>query len=188
MKAIAGVPISMEGRSAACAHFSPVGNVSQAVCDCWSNESVQNVQMLSGRAPVVSLEQLVYDCRLMNTATAASQQDAQRLRDWLTESDAMLDPQAYVLRPDVVLRISQKIVQEPTPYRQTKVAVLAALEEIETAYAEGRVQLDDREVPWIDMLKGQAELLPDEEQTLIEQLLPMIEPGRFSPAEYEIGC
>jgi len=34
MKAIAGVPISMEGRSAACSHLSPVGNIAQAVCHC----------------------------------------------------------------------------------------------------------------------------------------------------------
>ncbi len=188
MKAIAGVPISMEGRSAACAHLSPVGNVSQAVCDCWSNESVQNVQMLSGRAPVVSLEQLVYDCRLMNTAASASQEDARRLRDWLTDSDSALDPQAYVLRPDVVLRIAKVIVNEPTPYRQTKAAVLAALDEIDTAHEEGRVQLDAREVPWIEMLRDQAEMLPDDEQQLIEQLLPMIEPGRFLPEEYEIDA
>jgi methanol--5-hydroxybenzimidazolylcobamide Co-methyltransferase len=187
MKAIAGVPISMEGKSAACAHLSPVGNVSQAVCDCWSNESVQNVQMLSGRAPVVSLEQLVYDCRLMNTAAAASPADARRLRDWLADSDSALDPQAYVLRPDVVLRIAKVMMKESTPYRQTRAAVLAAIDEIETAHHEGRVHLDQREVPWIGMLKEQAETLPDDQQQLIEQLLPMIEPGRFAPEEYGIG-
>jgi methanol--5-hydroxybenzimidazolylcobamide Co-methyltransferase len=186
MKAIAGVPISMEGKSAACAHLSPVGNVSQAVCDCWSNESVQNVQMLSGRAPVVSLEQLVYDCRLMNTAAASSEEDAQRLRDWLTDSDSALDPQAYVLRPDVVLRIAKTIVNESTPYRQTKAAVLAALGEIETAHAEGRVHLEAREVPWIEILKTQAQMLPEDEQQMIDLSLPMIEPGRFLPEEYGI--
>jgi methanol--5-hydroxybenzimidazolylcobamide Co-methyltransferase len=41
LKAIAGVPISMEGCTAACARLSPVGNIARAVCDCWSNESVQ---------------------------------------------------------------------------------------------------------------------------------------------------
>jgi methanol--5-hydroxybenzimidazolylcobamide Co-methyltransferase len=108
----AGVPISMEGRSAAWAHLSPVGNIAQAVCDCWSNESVQNVRLLSGPAPTVSLEQLAYDCRLMNTALAKGQGEARQLRDWLVESDAALDPQAYVLRPDVVSRLSQRIVAE----------------------------------------------------------------------------
>lgn len=38
LKAIAGVPISMEGKSAACAHFRPVGNIASAMCDLWSNE------------------------------------------------------------------------------------------------------------------------------------------------------
>jgi len=186
IKAIAGVPISMEGRSAACAHLSPVGNVSQAVCDCWSNESVQNIQMLSGRAPVMSLEQLVYDCRLMNTAASASPDDARRLRDWLTDSDSAIDPQAYVLRPDVVLRVSKAIVKEATPLRQTKTAVLAILEEIQTAHHEQRLHLDAREVPWIEMLREQAEGIPDDEQQFIQQCLPMIEPGRFLPEEYGI--
>ncbi|MGQ9649235.1 MAG: methyltransferase MtaB domain-containing protein, partial [Phycisphaerae bacterium] len=41
MKAIAGVPISMEGKSSSCAHFSPLGNIAGAAADLWSNESVQ---------------------------------------------------------------------------------------------------------------------------------------------------
>jgi methanol--5-hydroxybenzimidazolylcobamide Co-methyltransferase len=40
------------------------------------------------------VEQLAYDCRLMNVAAAGSVEDARRLRDWLTDSDAALDPQA----------------------------------------------------------------------------------------------
>src|SRR6185437_4433992 len=70
LKAIAGVPISMEGKSASCAHFSPVGNIAAAMCDLWSNESVQNVRLLSGNAPEAFAETLIYDCRLMNAAAA----------------------------------------------------------------------------------------------------------------------
>jgi len=33
IKAITGCPISMEGKSAACAHFSPLGNIAAAMCD-----------------------------------------------------------------------------------------------------------------------------------------------------------
>ena len=43
IKAVTGRPISMEGKSASCAHFSPMGNIAAAMCDLWSNESVQNV-------------------------------------------------------------------------------------------------------------------------------------------------
>ena len=68
MKIIAGVPIAMEGKSAACAHSSPLGNIASAVCDFWTNESVQNVRLLGGQAPDVFTEMLIYDCRLMNTA------------------------------------------------------------------------------------------------------------------------
>ena len=70
IKAITGRPISMEGKSASCAHFSPVGNIAAAMCDLWSNESVQNVRLLSGNAPEAYTELLAYDCRLMNTAAA----------------------------------------------------------------------------------------------------------------------
>ena len=71
MKAITGWPISMEGKSASCAHFSPLGNIAAAMCDLWSNESVQNVRLLSGNAPEAFTELLAYDCRLMNAAAAA---------------------------------------------------------------------------------------------------------------------
>lgn len=184
LKALTGVPISMEGRTAACAHLSPVGNIAQAVCDCWSNESVQNVRLLSANAPIVSLEQLAYDCRLMNTASARSSADARQLRDWLVESDAALDPQAYVLRPDVVLRISSQIVQETTPYRQTRRAILATLDELRQARDQHRVRIHDREARWLDTLQRQADALPEDEETLTAEILQGPEAGNFLPEEY----
>ena len=51
VKAITGIPISAEGKSSACAHLSPVGNIAACVADLWSNESVQNVKLLGGRLP-----------------------------------------------------------------------------------------------------------------------------------------
>ncbi|MBI2946848.1 MAG: methanol--corrinoid methyltransferase [Verrucomicrobia bacterium] len=187
LKAIAGVPISMEGRTAACAHLSPVGNIAQAVCDCWSNESVQNVRLLSASAPTVSLEQLAYDCRLLNTASAHSSEDARRLRDWLVESDAALDPQAFVLRPDVVLRLSRRILEEPTPYGRTRRAILSTLEELHRAQANGRVRIPKREVPWLDALQQQADALPEQEEELIAQMLKSSETAPFLPAEYGLA-
>jgi len=184
LKAIAGVPISMEGRTAACAHLSPIGNIAQAVCDCWSNESVQNVRLLSASAPVVSLEQLAYDCRLMNTATASSPQDARRLRDWLTESDAARDPQAFVLRPDVVLRISRVIIEESTPFRRTRRAVFAALDEIVKAHRLGELRLSHQEVGWLEKLRRQADALPESEEALLGEMLAANNPPKFLPAEY----
>ena len=52
--------MAMEGKTAACAHLSPVGNIAAATCDTWSNESVQNVRLLSGSAPEAFTELLAY--------------------------------------------------------------------------------------------------------------------------------
>ena len=125
LKAITGRPISMEGKSASCAHFSPLGNIAAAMCDLWSNESVQNVRLLSGSAPEAFTEMLAYDCRLMNAA--ASQGGALTLRDWMTASDEWLSPQAAVLSPAATIRIAEGIVGEENPYRQTIAAGRAAV-------------------------------------------------------------
>ena len=74
-----------------------------------TNESVQQVKLLAEMAPVVSIEQLVYDTRLMNTATKKGFR--KEFRDLLAESDAPLDPQAYVLKPQVVYDIASELVK-----------------------------------------------------------------------------
>src|ERR1017187_5325335 len=126
MKAITGYPISMEGKSASCAHFSPLGNIAAAMCDLWSNESVQNVRLLSGNAPEVFTELLSYDCRLMNTA-AGSKGGALQMRNWMTTSDEWLSPQAAVLSPSATIAIATAIVNSDTPYHQTIAAGRAAV-------------------------------------------------------------
>ncbi len=186
MKAIAGVPISMEGRTAACAHLSPVGNISQAVCDAWSNESVQNIRLLSAFAPVVSVEQLTYDCRLMNTAGAEGPNGLRRLRDWLSASDAALDPQAYVLHPEVVLRLSREIMQAPDAYGRTVRAVRATVAELRSAAASKTLSLAPRELSWLDRIAKEADDLPDSEEAMIKMIMEESGHPVFLPAEYGI--
>ena len=182
VKAIAGVPIAMEGKSAACAHLSPVGNVAACVADMWSNESVQNVKLLADMAPTVSMEQLIYDCRLMNTASRDGD-GAHRLMKWLADSDSGLSSQAYVLRPDVVLRLSEKIAAESDPYRRTLVGARAAIAEIKKAYEAGAVLLPQREVSWIGRIEDQLEDIPESPEELTEMMLPLLQ-GKFNPGEY----
>jgi methanol--5-hydroxybenzimidazolylcobamide Co-methyltransferase len=132
------------------------------------------------------MEQLAYDCRLLNVASARSKEDALRMRDLLVESDAGLDPQAWVLRPDVVLRIAAEIEKQPTPYLQTRVAAHCAGEELAAAFASGNVQLDPREVRWLDKLRKQIEDLPEHEEELIEEMLNGTYASKFIPEEYGI--
>lgn len=165
LKALTGIPISMEGKSASCAHFSPVGNIAAAMCDLWSNESVQNIKLLSGYAPEAYLELLAYDCRLMNTAiTTGADATLQRL---LVDSDAVSSPQALVLSPASTLRIAGAIARESSPYRQTLAAAREAQRMIREAVDDTRLALPKQELAWLDRLGRELEALPEEESTLI---------------------
>jgi methanol--5-hydroxybenzimidazolylcobamide Co-methyltransferase len=181
IKAIAGCPISMEGKSATCAHFSPVGNIAAAMCDLWSNESVQNVRLLSGNAPEAYAELLAYDCRLMNTASARGQ--ALTLRQWLTESDEWLSPQAAVLSPEATVRIVRAIVGEQDSYGRTVAAGKAAVEVLREGLASGRLNLVANERDWLDKIDRELELLPPTEDDLraaVEETCG----GLYDPASY----
>jgi methanol--5-hydroxybenzimidazolylcobamide Co-methyltransferase len=67
-------------------------------------------------APTTSFEQLAYDCRLLNTASERDGDTALLLRDLHADSDSKYDPQAWVLRPDVVLDISKELVKQEGNY------------------------------------------------------------------------
>ena len=166
IKAITGYPISMEGKSASCAHFSPVGNIAAAMCDLWSNESVQNVRLLSGNAPEVFTELLTYDCRLMNAA-ATDPSGALRMRDWMTVSDEWLSPQAAVLSPAATIKIASAIVDADTPYRQTAAAGRAAVEILKGGIDRGQLHISRKEGQWLSRIDEALDVLPRDENTLI---------------------
>ncbi len=186
IKAITGCPISLEGAEAACAHLSPIGNITKAVPDLWSNESVQNIKMLGGMAPTVSVEQLIYATRLMNVASHKGLDAARTLRDWWVESDAGLDPQAYVLRPDVAIGLSSQIMEEPTPYLRTRRAALASLDLLRRAHQAGAFRLSRIELRWLDTLSRQADSLPLDEDEFITAMKTEIDPAKVNLSEYDL--
>jgi len=165
IKAITGYPISMEGKSASCAHFSPVGNIAAAMCDLWSNESVQNVRLLSGNAPEVFTELLTYDCRLMNVA--ASSGGRLQMRDWMTTSDEWLSPQAAVLSPQATIKIAKAIVGADTPYHRTLAAGRAAVEILQSGIDRDLLHISRKEQLWLSRIDEALTTFPVEETTLI---------------------
>jgi methanol---5-hydroxybenzimidazolylcobamide Co-methyltransferase len=187
IKAITGYPISLEGSEAACAHLSSIGNITKALPDLWSNESVQNVKLLGAMAPTVSLEQLVYATRLMNTASRRGPEAQRNLRDWFVESDASLDPQAYVLRPDVVLEIAAEIVAQPSAYLRTRQAALSTLDHLRNAYQRGEFTLGKSEIRWLNKLSQQADGLPEDEDEFIRGILPGLDRSQILLKEYDIA-
>ena len=185
IKAITGCPISLEGSEAAVAHLSPIGNIAKAVPDLWSNESVNNIKLLGGMAPTVSLEQLVYATRLMNTASSHGQAAARTLRDWWVEFDAKYDPQAFVLKPDVVLDLAAQIIAEPTPYLRTRKAAQATFARLRRAAAEGDLTFSKIETRWLDRLSAKADSLPEDEDEFIKSVLPEVNLSKVHLTEYE---
>lgn len=183
LKAITGTPIALEGKSASCAHFSPVGNVAAAMCDLWSNESVQNVRLLSGSAPEAFLELLAYDCRLMNQAI--EQNFAHQFQKLLVDSDVQLSPQALILSPESTIRVAKAIVGEKTHYRQTVAAARAAVEIVQEAVAGGRLSLSPRESKWLSKIEEGIDSLPTNEDALIDEMIGTYS-HRFLPSSYDL--
>ena len=184
LKAISGAPIAMEGKSATCAHFSPLGNIAAAMCDLWSNESVQNVRLLSGNAPEAYAELLAYDCRLMNQALARG--GALTLREWLTESDRWLSPQALVLSPEATWEIAQAIVAEPDDYRRTVGAGRTAVRLLKDGVQSGRLGISETERQWLDKMDAALADLPAEERELLAEMRNTY--GHvFRPASYGLS-
>jgi len=186
IKAITGVPISMEGKSSACAHLSPLGNISSTCCDLWSNESVQNIRLLSASAPVVSLEQLIYDCRLMNEAIRTGKSTALCLQKLFSGSDAAYDPQAYILQPEIVITISKKIIAAKTPLQMTLAAVDATLDILDSAVKKKDLLLSAIELRWLDMLKYQRDSIAEDESVLWQDVITASNDRKFDSKEYNL--
>lgn len=182
LKAITGSPIAMEGKSAAGAHLSPIGNIAAAVADTWSNESIQQVKLLSEMAPVVGMEQLVYDCRLMNMAKEKGQ--GLMMRDLLTESDAPLDVQAWVLRPDVVLKIAGELVKEQDNFLRTKLAAKLTINELRDAIKAKKVKADRRDMKWLDKMEKAVDKIPDDPEQFYAEIKPELDMDKWHPEGY----
>ena len=168
VKAISGIPISQEGKSAACAHFSDVGNISASMCDLWSNESVQNIRLLSGNAPEAYTELLAYDCKLMNIANSHKQ--GHIFQSWMVESDEHTTAIGSVLTPTAVYAIAKAIVAEDTDYHRTVAAGKAALTIIQGCVDNKKLKLGKKELNWLERLHKEFANLPKDENVLTEEI------------------
>ena len=184
LKAITGFPMAMEGKTSACAHLSPLGNIAAATCDTWSNESVQNIKLLGGMAPTCYLEQLIYDCRVMNLALAEGRDQALLYRKWLVASDAGRDPQAYILTPENTIAIAQSIVQAPTPLESGKAAALTTIRLLRQGQQDGALKISPRELPWLDRMEKTVEEIPASETEFIDEMMGMVDTSKFVADDY----
>jgi len=184
LKAITGTPISMEGKCAACAHLSPLGNIAAACADLWSNESVQNIKLLAGMAPTVYMEQLEYDTRLFNEAIKKGNAPHAMLQELLVDSDAYKDPQALILAPTNVIKISKELIKGNSYLENAKNGCLEALEIIDEANKSGKLKLPEMELGYIELLRDEISSIPNDEDKFIEMMLPLLDESKFILSEY----
>ncbi|MGF1453378.1 MAG: methyltransferase MtaB domain-containing protein [Opitutales bacterium] len=186
LKAITGLPMSMEGKTAACAHLSPMGNLAAATADLWSNESVQNIKLLGGMAPTCYMEQLAYDCRLMNQASCGGHDHALLLRDWLVQSDAGRDPQAMILTPDSAIKVAEAIVNAPNHFEAGLAAARTAIAILRDTSSAGCLSLNEREKSWLDRMDDELDDIPGTEETFIAEMMDEVDRSKFTPVDYDL--
>lgn len=184
MKAITGTPISMEGRTSACAHSSTVGNIVGAGCDLWSNESVENVRLLGGMAPTVYMEQLIYDCRMMNAATELGHAEA--MKEVFIHSDRKLDPHAYIMDPAVAIDICAEIIKGKDHFERTKFAAQATIQSLRKAYQNNELNLADRDAKYLDIMEMQLETIPEDQEAFIADMIKNNTTEKFDAAKYDM--
>ncbi|MDR1164638.1 MAG: methanol--corrinoid methyltransferase [Deltaproteobacteria bacterium] len=184
LKAITGNPSSGEGKTAACAHLSPVGNIASAYTDLWSNESVQNIMLLGAMAPTSYMESLIYDCRLYN---GLKQQGHGRiLRDALVRSDAPLDSRAFVFTPDNVILFSKTIANSTDYYDAAKNVSKVVAQTILLGGQKGLTRVAKPEVRYLQKVIETVDSLPSDVGNFIDQMLKKIDTTKLNLKEYDL--
>lgn len=187
LKAITGFPMAMEGKSSACAHLSPMGNLAAATCDTWSNESVQNIKLLGGMAPTCYMEQLIYDCRLMNRARADGKTAARTLQRWFVESDVATDPQAFIISPEASVELARVITESDSHYHAGVAVARKAVELMKDAHGNGKLHVANNEIDWFDTMTDTLDDLPGDESEFISRQIAVADRSKFIPAEYGLA-
>jgi methanol--5-hydroxybenzimidazolylcobamide Co-methyltransferase len=167
IKAVTGLPMSMEGKSCSCAHSSLCGNVTAAVCDLWSNEAVEYHSMFGGTTSAVFTEILSYDVASMNAAIALGHQQAYQAS--LIGSDRYRSVHGFILSPDNAWTIGKALVDNSVSYyARAKAAAMTC----------GELMLGDPQLHFTafekESLQGymkQMENLPADEEDFIDLCL-----------------
>lgn len=181
IKAITGMPMSMEGKSSACAHMSLCGNVMAAVCDLWSNEAVEYHHMFGGSTAAVFTEILGYDAAAMNAAIALGHE--KEFMACLVASDRYRSAHSFILCPDNAWKIGKTVVENnESLYARARAAAIEC----------GRLMLGDPVLRFTDAEKSalmtylkELDALPDDEDDFIDLCLDKYSRVKgFRPSSY----
>ncbi|WP_440952158.1 methanol--corrinoid protein co-methyltransferase MtaB [Methanococcoides sp. FTZ1] len=184
IKAIAGVPISQEGKASTCAHSDVMGNLVMQCCDLWSNESVEYHGEFGGTSVQCWGETLSYDCSMLNTAIEAGYEKV--FRDVLMASDRYRDPQSFILAFDNAYRIGESIVRDGNDiYLRAKNAAIEACDIVERG-SRGQLELSRFEKASLTKANKALCSMTDEKDVFIEEQMDKFkaEMPEFRPENY----
>ncbi|PTY05705.1 methanol--corrinoid methyltransferase [Opitutaceae bacterium EW11] len=181
IKAVTGLPMSMEGKSCACAHSSLCGNVMAAVCDLWSNEAVEYHHMFGGSSPAVFAEILGYDTAAMNSAISLGYE--KQYQACLVTSDRYRSLQGFILCPDNAWAIGKAVVDNNESYYSR--ARAAAITCAELMLADSQVRFTSFEKDALMGFAKELDSLPATEADFIDLCLKKYGKVKgFQPAAY----
>ena len=185
VKAIAGTPISQEGKSSQCAHCDLMGNLMAQCCDLWSNESVAYHPEFGGTSVQCWTGTIGYECALMNTAIAAGKDKV--LRDLYMFSDRGRSPESYILAYDNAWRIGKAIADAgDNIYERAKAAAITGTRILLDGYERKEVGFTQKQSSTLNRIFRELEALPDEEDMFVEMCLKRYRPAvpGFRPENY----
>lgn len=182
IKAMAGVPISTEGKASACAHSDLASNLIMAVCDLWSNEAVEYHDMFGATTTSVFAEILGYDAAMLNTAIELGYQE--QMKEILVNSDMYRDSHSLILTPDNAWEIGNAIVsnRDKSCYASARAGAMKAGQII---LGDSRMKLTALEKEALEKAMKDMEALPESEGDFISMCLNKYKNVKgFNPASY----
>jgi len=185
IKIITGAPISILGKSSACAHTSLIGNITMATCDLWSNESIEDVKLFGGSGPEVCLEILYYDTLLLNTAIRMD--DLRVLKRLIVNSELYRDPQTFILAPRIAFKLAESIVAKRNYFARALNVAKTAVELLKTYSA--KLALPRFEERYLKKFSKELEALEKvEEEKFIKEMVSKYSrlAPTFNPKLYDI--
>jgi len=133
---------------------------------------------------------LIYDCRLMNSATRSGQ--ALCLRDLFMDSDRRRDPHGWVMDLEATYDTA-RLILNPSPegsttpgqtdYLRTRAVAQYACARLRNGVQDGILCLSPQEEDWLERIVKTVESLPDSPESLRARIEANY-PGVFLPEEY----
>jgi len=120
----------------------------------------------------------------MNEALRLGKMQCKVLQQLLVGSDVYTDPQALILSPENVIRISRELIKGDSYVANARNGAMVALDIIEEAWQSGQMHLSDMETAYLPIFREDLNCIPDNEGDFIEMMLPFLDPGKFILSEY----